>query len=249
MKKFIIMLVCSVCFYSATVAQNSPELPLDTSMAYRNKLFSKGRIRLTLKGGFTVSDFYGKDLALLSNNAHTSVLQGFVIGIAADDKLGEYIGLKHELTFQQVGSGIALQDSSHGHYNSTLKMYVLQVLPIAPTFYYHNFQFYTGPYISALLSGAIQKKDTAGNYFWDSSIYGTPTENMQQNKYLQKFDFGIVLGTEYQLNTALSLGIRYSRGFTPILDNANVNTFGQAHSTINIYNQTWCFALNYHFSK
>jgi hypothetical protein len=210
---------------------------------------SIGRVSLGIKAGFIQSNLYGSDVNFLSVNNQTSPLNGFHFGITANSMIGKYFWLKHELNFQQNGAGITLSDSINGDYKSGLKMYSLQLLPISPTFRFKGFQIYAGPYISALLDASIKRKDDLGNTYTDKSIFGNGTENTEFNKYLQKFDFGIATGIEYEFNFGLNIGLRYTRGFIPIFDNANVNTFGQDKPEIKIYNHTMSIGLGYSFRK
>jgi len=245
--KSIFLLLFSVCLISQAVAQQKAEM--DTTAKYRNELFRKGRVSFGLKVGYTQSNLYGSDVELLSVNRTTSALNGFHAGLTANTMTGKFFWLKHDLTFQQNGSGIILNDSVNGDYNSSLKMFALHVMPVSPTFHFKGIQLYAGPYVSALLDASIERKDNLGNEIIDKTIYGNDRENTETNKYLQKYDFGFVAGIEYEFSFGLNIGVRYTKGFVPIFDNANVNTFQQDNPTIKIYNQVLNVSLGYSFIK
>ncbi|GAB4198767.1 MAG: hypothetical protein Fur0023_00400 [Bacteroidia bacterium] len=223
----------------------NPISAIDTTAKFQNELFTKGNVNWGVKTAYIQSNLYGVDRPFLSVNGQTNALNGFLFGITVNSMISKYIWLKHELNFHLHGAGVTLHDSINGNYNSQLRMYSLQLLPISPAFHIKGFQLYASPYISALLDAYIKRKDKLGNYYTDHSIYGNDKENTQFNKYLQKFDFGIATGVEYEFYFGLNIGVRYTRGFIPIFDNANVNTFSQNNPVIKIYNQAIIFSLGY----
>lgn len=82
------------------------------------------------------------------------------------------------------------------------------------------------------MSASINRKDADGNTYKDTSIFGKPDEETEENKYLQKIDLGATAGLLFELNKTISLGVRYTHGLTPIFDNTT------EQKTIKIYNKT-----------
>lgn len=248
--KNIICLFIGLLMYTYSFAQNLPNAQnnisaIDTTVKFQNKLFIKGKVSWGVKTAFIQSNLYGVDRSFLSINGQTKALNGFLFGMMVNSMIGKYFWMKHELNFHLHGAGITLHDSINGNYNSELRMYSLQLLPISPSFHIKGFQLYAGPYISALSDASLKRKDESGNYYTDHSIFGNDKENTEFNKYLQKFDFGIATGVEYEFYFGLNIGVRYTKGFIPIFDNANVNTFRQNNPVIKIYNQAIIFSLGY----
>lgn len=244
MKKILFAIIIISCVANIASAQKKE----DTKTKNDTTLIINARTSFGIKAGFAQSSFYGDNLNLLSSNGKTTPLNGFILGITANSMLGKYFWLKHEFGFNQNGANIMLSDSINGEYKSTLKTHNLYLLPICPAFHIKGFQLYAGPYLSGLLAGNILRKDSLGLEFNDNSIFGNDKETSVFNKYLQKFDFGIVAGLEYEFKFGLNIGVRYTQGFVPLLDNANVNTFGQDNPEIKIYNQQWNVSIGYSFN-
>lgn len=199
-----------------------------------------------IRAGFVQSNLYGEDLDALSIDGKSSSLNGFTVGVVVNSIIGRYFWLKHELSFNHHGANVKLNDKTQAGFSSTLKMNSLQLLPASPAFYYKGFQLYAGPYVSALLNASILRKDEKGNYYKDKSIYGSAEEDTEENKYLQKIDFGLTTGLEYQITFNISIAAHYIHGFIPIFDNANANESKQV-SKIGIYNQGWGVSIGYLF--
>lgn len=228
----LMILFCFHTAYAQTIADLSP-------MKVENKT------KLGIKIGYTHSSYYGDDLAFLSTNGESYPLSGYYIAIAANSTIGNHFWLKHELGFQQAGSKVMLGAQGNNAYKAPLKMYALQLLPVSPTLYLKGFQVYAGPYVSLLTAASILRKDSMDNDFKDNSIFGDGKEEGEENKYLQKFDFGFGIGMEYEWSFGLNIGARYTKGVVPIFDKANANTFEGAKPSIEIYNQVWSFSIGY----
>ncbi len=193
----------------------------------------------TIKAGYLQTDLHGDDIDFLSVDGKTTALNSFLIGIEYHSEISKFISLKHELNFNISGAEVILNDATNGAYHSTLRMNSLQLQPLNVTFRIKGFQIYVGPYTSALLDASVKRKDELGNTYKDKSIFGKPDEETEQNKYLQKIDFGATAGLLFELNKTISLGVRYNHGIVPIFD----NTVEQ--KSIKIYNKSWGVVLGY----
>ena len=222
---------------------------MDTSAKARNELFRKGNVSFGLKLGYTQSNIYGSDINYIFANKNTTTISSFHAGITLNSMVGKYFWIKHEALIIQKGADVTLSDNINGKYTSSLKMLSLNLFPISPAFHFKGFQLYVGPYVSALLSASIVRKDSLGNKFTDKSIYGSASQFESKYKYLQKLDFGLNAGIEYQFPFGLFLGIKYTRGFVDIFQYANSYTFNDPKHTIKIYNQALLFSIGYSFVK
>ena len=193
----------------------------------------------TIKAGYLQTDLRGEDLNFLSVNGETSALNSFLIGIEYNNEISRYISFKHELNFNINGAEMQLNDAINGTYHSSLRMNSLQLQPLNVAFRVMGFQLYAGPYASALLSASINRKDANGNTYKDTSIFGKPDEETDENKYLQKIDFGATVGFLYEFNKTISLGVRYNHGLVPIFDNTT------EQQSIKIYNSSWGVILGW----
>jgi hypothetical protein len=249
MKK-IIYIIIAAFFCNVALAQDQSKTEIDTTEAYSNKLFKSGNVTFGLKAGYTHSNLYGNEIDYIFADSKTTALPSFHAGIVVNSQIGKYFWLKHELLLNQRGAGVSLNDSINGNYTSTLKMLYVDLYPISPTFHYKGFQIYAGPYVTALTHASIQRKDINGKLFNDKSIFGDAgnSEGDGENKYLQKFDFGLNAGIEYQFPFGLLIGIKYNHGFTDIFQYANSYTNGDTKvDNIKIYNKALIFSLGYSF--
>lgn len=193
----------------------------------------------TIKAGYLQTDLRGGDLDFFSVDGETKALNSFLIGIEYNTEISRYISFKHELNFNINGAEVQLNDAINGSYHSSLRMNSLELQPLNVAFRIMGFQIYAGPYASALLKASINRKDELGNSYKDSSIFGKPNEETEQNKYLQKIDFGATAGLLFELNKTISLGVRYNHGLVPIFDNTT------EQKSIKIYNKSWGVVLGY----
>ena len=186
----------------------------------------------TIKAGYQQTDLHGKAIELLSIDGDTKALNSFMIGLSYHSEISNYFSLMHELNFNMHGAEVQLNDDINGTYNSTLKMNSLQLQPLNFTFRIKGLQIYLGPYTSALLNASIIRKDERGHTYKDKTIFGTSDEETEENKYLQKIDFGATAGLSYEFNKTISLGIRYNHGLAPLFDNTT------EQKSIKIYNKS-----------
>ncbi len=219
---------------------------IDTTQSFRHQLFSKGYVAFGIKAGYSIADIHGKDIDFIFANKQTKNLSAFHAGIFLDANIGRFFSLKHELIINQRGAGVVLNDSLSGNYDSKLAMLYLDLFPISPTFHYKNFQLYAGPYVSVLMNAYLQRKNTENRIYKDKSIFGEGGNDESEQKYLQKFDFGLNVGAEYQFPSGLLVGWRYNYGLTDIFQYANSFTFDDSKTnSIKIFNQSFWFSIGY----
>ena len=193
----------------------------------------------TIKAGYQQTDLHGNALESLSTDGYTKALNSFMVGVSYHSEISKYFSLMHELNFNIHGSEVQLSDDVNGTYDSSLKMNSLQLQPLNLTLRISGFQIYVGPYTSALLDASITRKDENGDRYKDKSIFGKPDEETEENKYLQKIDFGATAGLLFELNKTISLGVRYTHGLAPIFDNTT------EQKSIKIYNKSWGVVVGY----
>jgi hypothetical protein len=223
---------------------------LDYGKDFHKNFAPKGKVTSGLKAGYTHGNLFGSDLNYIFSDSKTEWLSGIHFGVVVNTQAGKYIWLKHELLFSQRGAGVTLSDSMNGDYSSKLKTYYLDLYPLSPSFHLKGFQLYAGPYFSILAAANMQRKDGDGKIFTDKSIFGNGANDESENKYLQKFDFGIHAGIEYQFPFGLLMGAKYMHGFTDIFQYANSYTFEDAKTdNIRIYNRALMVSLGYTFKR
>lgn len=242
MKKIFIILL-SFFIYSASYAQVEENSNSDLSSADNNT------VSWGIKAGINMYNLYGKERDYIFADQKTSYQPGFHIGGFVDTRINEKLGLRHELIFSQRKVGVHLSDSINGIYKSTLTMYFIDVVPANLTYQVSkNIQVYAGPYVSALVAANIKRKDENGNTFRDTSIYGDPSNDEKESRYLQKFDIGLNIGAQYQVKQNLAVELKYTHGFLDLFQYANSYTNEDSkHDKIKIFNRGFMASVVYSF--
>ncbi|MEC4113689.1 outer membrane beta-barrel protein [Myroides pelagicus] len=204
----------------------------------------KGNTTFAIKGGWIQSTLKGDDLSYLAVDGRVEARNSFFGGLSVDNSIGKYFGLKHELFYQNQGASFT-REVDEVLLDATLSMHSLRLNPISGVFKIGGLQVYGGPYVNMLLYSSITAVDEAGNTYKDHGIFGS-TEDGQ---YLQKMDYGVVAGLEYQFKFGLVIGAQFTRGFASIFDNSN--TFGLEENPgvadLKIYNQNFNVSIGYRF--
>lgn len=208
----------------------------------------KGKTSFTVKAGWLQSTLKGDDVSEFALDGKVDQRNNFFVGVSVDNSLGKYFGLKHELYYQNYGADFK-REFEELTFNATLEMHSLRLNPISPTLKVGGLQVYAGPYINMLLYSSVTSMDEEGNTYKNHGIFGSTEDDQEDNKYLQKMDYGITAGIEYQFQFGLLVGAQFTRGFASIFDNSN--TFGVEENTgakdLKIYNQNWGVYLGYRF--
>lgn len=195
-----------------------------------------------LKAGYTQYNIYGKDQATLSPEGSTKALNSFYIGAEVNTKFSKYFGLKHSISVLQKGAIVKrTHEADNTGYESKYKNLYLDIAPISPTFHFHGFQIYAGPYVGVLIHSSIQYKNENGQLITDKSLYGDAT---QEGNYSQKIDAGIVAGIDYVFKNGITIGAQFTQGFVPLIENTN-----STNRQSKIYNKGFSFTIGYTFGS
>jgi len=249
-KLLFAILLCQLAAAQNQVAKINISPPIDTTEAFRNALFNKGKLILGVQAGYTHGNLRGGEITYTFADSQTKPLNSFHGGLTLHARVGKNFWLKHELMINQRGAGVNLTDSINDNYASKMQMLYLDVYPISPTLYFKGFQLYAAPYVSALVNANIMRKDLNGNFFRDNTIFGAPGNNESSEKYLQKIDFGICFGAEYKFPFGAFIGARYTHGLADIFQYANSYTFQDVKTdSIKIYNQALMISVGYYFER
>lgn len=209
----------------------------------------KGRTSFSVKAGWLQSNLVGKNTDYLASvDGKMNTRSNFFAGVSVDNSIGKYFGLKHELFYQNYG-GSFKREMDDKVFDANLEMHSLRLNPISAVFKIGGLQVYAGPYVNMLMYSSITSIDADGNTYKDHSIYGSTADDQEDGPYLQKMDYGIVAGIEYQFNFGLSVGAQYSRGFASLFDNSN--SFGLEDNPgigdLKIYNENIGVFVGYRF--
>src|SRR5690606_36518811 len=107
-----------------------------------------------------------------------------------------------------------------------------------PAFHIEGAQLFAGPSISILMAGNYQQHDSTGRI---------ETINYTQDDFddinLNRLDFGLVAGVEYEFPFGLNAGFRYVRGFSSLF----LPVSGQPK--VEIHNIAFLFTIGYTIAK
>jgi hypothetical protein len=201
-------------------------------------LAQNGMTRLGFKVGVNQPQLWGNDVNSTFNSP-TSDMVNFIAGLSVNSKTGKYFWLKHDIQYSKKFITVQMNDIVNGNYASKFKRHYIEIYPVSPAFHFKGFQLFAGPYVGVLLNASIQRKDATGRLYDDSTIFGTPVQN---SNYAQKFDYGYVLGVEYEFPFGVNLGFRYTKGFVPVIEDA------QSQQQLSIYNNFTSLTVGYSFT-
>ncbi|MBS1557157.1 MAG: PorT family protein [Bacteroidetes bacterium] len=207
---------------------------------------AQGEARIGIKAGLTSATLFGPDLHQLSSGGDPTPLNSFHVGIFVNSKLTKNFWLKSELLMIQKNSSLSISDKWGQKYTSSFKSDYIELHPFSPTLHIKGFQLLAGPYVSMLFDARFLQKDSLGNT--TTAIFGN---SMLNSRYRQKIDAGFVLGAEYELKCGISLGVRYTHGFVPVIEDAAA----VPHAGLpelpqqKIYNKVLSFSIGYVFGK
>lgn len=204
---------------------------------------------LGIKAGITPSGYYGPDIGTYFHGSRTTQIYGVHAGLSINNELSEKIWIKHELLYTRTGAGVSINDSINPVYETRLKTHNLTLFPLSLTLHKKGLQAFIGPYAAMIFAASIKRRDSKGNYYIDKSIYGSPRNFEDTSKYVQKMDFGFTLGFEYEFKGGVSVGARYVRGYSEVIDYANKNTLHDNEHSYRIYNQYFNISLGYYFRR
>jgi len=226
-----------------------PETPLlIAENAMLQSTNPKDDLRWGITAGANYYNLYGKDIDFIFAGSATTYKPSFHLGVFVESRLQHKLGLKHELLFNQRKVGVTLSAENEENYQSTMTRNYIDLMPASLTFQQGNLQLFAGPYISALLDAHLKRKDEHGKWYKDKQIYGDGANDESESRYLQKLDFGLNLGMEYNIKDNLSLNVRYLHGFTDLFQYANSHSNESSKTNaIKIYNRGWMLSLGYRF--
>ncbi|MBT2619482.1 porin family protein [Chryseobacterium sp. ISL-6] len=243
MKKILIILIIILgqqFSYAQTIFENNSSSEIDTFELNTN------RISWGVKAGLNYYNFYGKERDFIFADSDTKFKPGIYVGIFVNTKINRNIGLTHELIFNQRRVGVIYKDTDDHLYKSAINSSYIDIVPANINYQLSKFRLYAGPYVSVLVAANTKRKDQNGDLFRDKSIFGDAANDESKSYYLQKFDFGINLGVDYQLKDRWSVGFRYNHGFTDLFQNANSFANGNSKKDkIKIYNRGFMLSLAY----
>jgi len=219
-----------------------------TVQAQQQELNQEGNTTFAIKAGWLQSTLKGSDAKLLTTDGKINKKNDFFVGVSVDNSLGKYFGLKHELFYQSYGAKFN-RSMNDEVFEATLEMHSFRLNPISPTLKLGGLQVYAGPYINMLLYSSITAIDEEGNIYKDHSIFGSADNDQANQPYLQKMDYGINVGIEYQFNFGLLVGVQYNRGFASLFDNSNAFGIDEnaGRKNLKVYNENLGVYLGYRF--
>ncbi|MBS1977466.1 MAG: PorT family protein [Bacteroidetes bacterium] len=196
--------------------------------------------------GMVSSSLRGMDVDSLSPRGPITSQWSLSVGILANSRMTPHFWLKHEVNYTLRTMTLQMSDASNNAFGSTYSRHYVDIFPISPTYHIAGFQVYAGPYLGLLAQAYVERKDAGGNITRDYGIFGS---DQQFGKQHQKMDLGLVAGIEYELPFGLNLGAKYIKGFVPVVEYANANTFSDPNYRVSIYNESVVVTIGYSFVK
>jgi len=184
-------------------------------------LISAQDIRFGVKGGFNLANFQGED-----NGGHYKF--GGYAGLFASYNFTDIVGLQTEVMYAQQG----FRDHIDGE-SATISLDYITV-PLLVKFSlrnYEQFKFLLGPQVGYLL----RSKEDPDVYSDDNPV----AQILPKSDTFEDFDYGAVLGLEYEFSDQFLLNARYYHGLAEFFNQDKVESEAQ--------NRVFSLGIAYHF--
>lgn len=159
-------------------------------------------IRFGVKGGLNLANYKGED-----NGGHFKA--GAYAGLFANYRFTDIISLQTELVYSQEGS----RDHVNGNSVTTsLDYLILPVLLQLRLNNYEQFKFVLGPQIGYLLDSKVKTKTDSG------------TDTTHDQSVFEDYDYGVIMGLEYEFSDELLITIRYYLGLSDFFNQNKVES-------------------------
>lgn len=207
--------------------------------------FNSGKVKLGLLVNLNFASLQGSDMNLFFAEATQEPNLGFGMGVFLEQSLGRSWLMNHDLSFQQSNLTFKFNELRSDFLFLKISRWQSVLQPFNIGYRFGPLSVSAGPYAAALLDANTttttileEKKE---------SVFGDAKDEGEDQKYFQKFDFGLNANLAITFKFGLVLNLRYQHGFIPVFDNANAYTFDQEKNRINIYNRNLQFGAGWWF--
>ncbi|MFQ3574820.1 MAG: outer membrane beta-barrel protein [Cytophagales bacterium] len=206
-------------------------------------IYDSGKVKFGFRLDLSNDALHGEDVQLFFGESKQSSGLGYGLALFFKQPVGKTWFMEHELSFSR--SRIIFKFENDDEFRLSRLNSNLQPLNIGLKKSIFNFS--AGPYLTALLNAHSKFKNNGGQSDDSKNIFGDARDEGENDKFLQKFDFGINFNISCQLKFGLLINLKLMQGFVPIIDNANVYTFDQDKNRFKIYNRSLLFGLGWAF--
>ena len=170
-----------------------------TSIFAANAQADSDLVQLGLKGGVNFASFTGDDIG------ETSSRTSFHAGFVAEVPYSERFSLQGEVLYS--GQGFEIEENSLG--KREYKLDYIQVPILAKYYLVQGLSVQAGPQIGFLINEEVE-------------YTGNGVSGQTDSDFANDFEFGVVGGLEYKLDSGIFLQGRYVYGISKLFDDSQV---------------------------
>ncbi|GEM_PF-854989 len=178
-----------------------------------------GKTTVSVQAGYLHSVLHGADRNILTT-AETSVTgNSWTAGVSVRNPISERFALMHELLFQHNRYSYATARENEPM-QARLDLQSVRLHPASAHVHFGKLQLGAGLFVEMLSGASLRLTDRNGKS-WTEDPYGTDDHAQEDEPYLNKTDYGVVLHASYEVFHKLLLSAHFSQGFAGIYDNSN----------------------------
>ncbi len=227
-KKFAAL---GLCFYLGLAAQQAESDLRKTTVS--------------VQAGYVRSVLHGADRNTLTTEETSVAGNGWTAGVSVRNPISERFALVHELLFQQNRYSYATARENEPM-RARLDLQSVRLHPASAQVRFGKLQLGAGLFVEMLSGAALRLTDRTGKS-WTEDPYGTDDHAQEDEPYLNKTDYGMVLQASYEVFSKLQLSAHFSQGFAGLYDNSNsyaADDTGNRH-TLRLYRKQFGISLGY----
>lgn len=205
-------------------------------------------VRVAGKAGYLHTTLRGADAGEMARDGNRISGGGWMAGVSVENPINNRFGFVHELFYQQ--SSLHYDTVAEGNNaEANLTLHSIRLSPASFAYHVGTVQFAAGPYVSMLTASTLKMTDENGRTYYVDDPFGTKDDAQYDGQYLQKMDYGLIVGAEYRAAFGVLFGVQFSRGFASLFDNSNsyeADSSGM-RKTPKIYRQQLSLFAGYRF--
>jgi len=174
---------------------------------------------VSVQAGYLHSMLHGADRNILTTEGESVTGNGWTAGVSVRNPISERFALMHELMLQHNRYSYATARENEPM-QARLDLHSVRLHPASAQVRFGKLQLGAGLFVE-MLSGAALRLTDRTKKSWTEDPYGTDDHAQEDEPYLNKTDYGMVLQASYEVFPKLQLSAHFSQGFAGLYDNSN----------------------------
>jgi len=198
-----------------------------------------------VQAGYLHSALHGADRNVLTTDGKSVTGNGWTAGVSVQNPISERFALMHELLFQHNRYSYATVRGKEPM-QARLDLQSVRLHPASAHVRFVKLQLGAGLFVEMLSGASLRLTDRNGKS-WTEDPYGTDDHAQEDEPYLNKTDYGVMLQASYEVFPKLQLSAHFSQGFAGIYDNSNSYAADDTSNrhTLGLYRKQFGISLGY----